>query len=167
MVVPRVRTVSLSVLLVTFLVLVNAACDEILAPCTYRGIRSLPAGGIDGVWSASTIDGQPAANFQLPLSNDRFQSGAISFRTQYTDGTCDDPKVSRGMAYANYQLSDGQGTPKKPKRYTGRFRFDHETGQISLTAAGYEINGSVLEFTMTLPASHALFGTYTLVLTRN
>jgi hypothetical protein len=151
------KAVSGTILFVTLLFAVNSACFPVNAPC---------GGTLDGTWNASTIDGRPAFNFSLPISGDLFKGGYIVFRTTEVQGNCDNPDVTKGTATAHYRLARSDGTLKKPKDYTGRFEFNHSTNTLKLTAAGYLVNGSVSAGTMTLPVSHALFGSYSLVLTK-
>ena len=158
-----IKSASFIGLFVTLLFAVNAACFDAFAPCS-SGL----AGGLDGSWDATTIDGQPALNFPLPFpSSDLFRSGFIRIRTQQVHGDCDDPDRTTGTAVATYNLADAGGTAKPPKYFSGRFDYDHNNNTVKITAAGYQLDGTVSGNSMTLPASHALFGTYTLVLQRN
>jgi len=151
------KTASCTILFVTLLFAINSACSPVTAPC---------GGSLDGAWTASTIDGSPALNYSLPISGDLFKGGTISFRTTQLEGSCDNPEITTGDATARYQLATSSGSPKATKYFTGRFRFDHKSHALKLTAVGYTVNGTVSGGSMTLPASHALFGTYTLVLTK-
>jgi hypothetical protein len=164
-----VKSASCTLLLVTAIYVVSAACGEALAPCAVDTSKHEARGLLDaGTWQVTTINGQPAQGWALPLpSFDFFYSGVINFRTERTDASnCDEIKTSAGEAVAQYALRKSNGSLSANKRFVGRFEYDHVKNTLRLTAAGYVINGTVSGHTMTLPAAHALFGSATVVLQR-
>ncbi|NUQ11755.1 MAG: hypothetical protein HUU26_05400 [Gemmatimonadaceae bacterium] len=162
------KTSSGALLLVAAIYAVSAACGvDVFDPCFSSREQIQSRGQLDGVWVVETVNGAPASNYPLPFpSTDRFVTGSIDFKTRETKGDCRDLRESSGYAVANYLLRDSNGALKPAKRYVGRFTYKHKTNKLTVTAAGYAINGSRSGSTMTLPASHALFGSYTLVLQR-
>lgn len=160
-----VQSTAGALLLVTAIYAVTAACvEDLTAPCA-QDRNSLEARGLlDGNWAAATINGQPAAGWPIPFpSLDRLESGAIEFQTTSVTGDCNNPKWSSGHAVAIYTLRKPDNS-LKPKRFLGRFVYNHTEHRLELSAAGYEVNGSVSSHTITMPAAHDLFGTATLVL---
>lgn len=167
-----VKSTSGTLLLLTVIYAVSAACSgEATAPCAAQISQREQRGLLDFTWRASTINGQTAMGWPLPLpSFDYFHSGIIDFQTTSTQsdgGDCDKLVNSSGIAVANYALRRADGSLTGNKRFVGRFVYDHDRQQLTMTAAGYTVNGTVNGRTMTLPAAHALFGTATVVLTRD
>lgn len=177
---PRfVKSTSFSLLLVTGMFVVTAACGEalrILMPLS--GCRDTPSdasGTIDGLWRVTTINGGPPLDWPIPGTSDRFHSGVIEFVTLDVDGgdadECD-PDESSGTAVALYGIRKPDGSLES-KRFIGRFEKTHRKGSVpdplELSAAGRAVQGSVsyLNFNfdaMTLTAAHDLFGGATVVL---
>lgn len=163
-----VKSASFSLLLVASIYAVTSACvEEYTEPCLYDTSKREARGLLDAAtWRATTIDGQPAQGWPIP-GGDFFYSGVIDFNTVRFTGQCDTPEKSFGYATAQYAIRKSNGSLSGNKKFVGQFTYDHKTGALELTAAGYSVSGTVSGHTMTLPAAHALFGSATLVLTRN
>ena len=164
-----VKSFSFSLLLITCIYAVSAACFEsITGPCYSAVVGNTASGRLDtGVWRVTTINGQPAANFPLPLpSFDYFYAGSLDFRTIGVTGSCDDPDATSGTVSALYTLKDSNLQFKPTKTYLASFTYNHRNHEVFITAGGgqYQVTGTVSGTTMTLPAAHAIFGSYTLVL---
>lgn len=164
-----VQSTAGALLLVTAIYAVTSACwQDFTAPCAQDPSARDQRGLLDGTWRATTINGQPAQGWPLPFpSADYFYSGIIDFQTTETYGDCDNLTSSTGNAVALYALRRGDGSLSGNKRFVGKFYYQHATNLLVLTAAGYQLNGSRSGTTMTLPASHAIFGTATVVLRRD
>lgn len=160
-----VRSAAVGLLVITCIYAVSSACfSDFTAPCAMDRNALAARGLMDGIWTAATINGQPAQGYSLPFpSLDKLVSGHIDFQTTETTGDCDAPTWSSGHALAVYTLRKPDGTTKL-KRYMGRFVKNHPNNTIELSAAGYEVNGTVTPSTITMTASHQLFGDATLVL---
>lgn len=156
-----VTSASASLLLVTAIFVVTAACDEIIEPCKVES-------HLDGVWRVTTINGQPAQNWPLPgTQGDTFQSGNIEFFTTF-NSSCNG-RVVEGAAVAFYIIRKGGGLTFD--RFSGKFNYNrpevvNPVETIRLTAVGYEVRGTVNGNTMTLPAAHKSFGNATVVLVK-
>jgi hypothetical protein len=164
-----VKSASLSLLVVASIYAVTSACvEDVTEPCLQQTSLAEQRGLLDAAtWRVSTINGQPADGWALPLpSSDYFYRGVIDFKTVRIIGDCDAPTHSFGYATAQYALRKANGSLSGNKKFVGQFKYDHASGALNLTAAGYELNGTVAGHTMTLPAAHQLFGTATVVLTR-
>jgi hypothetical protein len=164
-----VKSFSFSLLLITCIYAVSAACFEsVTGPCYSAVVGNTATGRLDtGVWRVTTINGQPAQNFPLPLpSTDDFYAGSLDFRTLDVTGACDDPAYTSGSVSALYTLKNSSGQFKPTKTYLAIFEYNHRTHTVTITAGGgeYEVRGTVSGTTMTLPAAHQIFGSYTLVL---
>jgi hypothetical protein len=163
------KPISFSLLLITCIYAVSAACGEpFVEPCETRTGHDADKLLDKGTWRVVTINGQPADGWALPLpSFDYFYRGVIDFTTTTLDGSCGEPIKSSGTATAQYALRNSSGDLKPNKNFVGRFSFDHKTNKLTLTAAGYVVNGSVNGNVMTLPAAHKLFGSAVVVLQRD
>jgi hypothetical protein len=162
-----VKPAACSLLLVTAIYAVSAACGDVTAPCAVDSSKNEARGLLDaGTWRAITVNGQPADGWSIPASFDYFYRGVIDFQTTTTFGDCDALNESMGSAVAQYALRNSSGQVTGNKKFVGRFFYDHKTHVLTLTAAGYEVKGTVSGTTMTLPAAHSLFGSATVVLQR-
>lgn len=164
-----VKSFSLSLLLITCIYAVSAACfQSITGPCYSAVVGNTAQGRLDtGPWQVTSINGQSPVNFPLPLpSTDYFYAGTLDFRTTDVVGSCNDPDATSGSVSALYTLKNSSLQFKPTKTYLARFVYDHRTHQVTITAGGgqYTVTGTVSGATMTLPAAHQLFGSYTLVL---
>jgi hypothetical protein len=159
-----VQSTASALLLVTAIYAVTAACvEDLTAPCAQETSKLNSRGLLDGSWIATTIDGSPANNYLLLPTFDRLVSGSIEFQTTSVSGDCDAPSYSNGHAVAVYTIRKASGEVK-PKRFLGRFLYNHKDHTLELSAAGYTVGGTVNGVTMTMSASHSVIGDRTVVL---
>jgi len=160
-----VKSASFSLLLVTSIFAVTAACEEITQPCD-------SASDLDGLWRVMTINGQPAMNWPLPTTTDRFHSGVIEFYTDFNDD-CTPNGNAEGTAVAIYAIRKNDGSFQSDRitaRFwrTGRSQDGNSLREstITLKATTYTVSGTQTGITMTLPGAHPKFGNATLVLVK-
>jgi hypothetical protein len=147
---------------------VSSACFlyETVNPCARDAATHVQRGLLDGIWEASTINGQAASNFLLP-SGDRFADGRIAFTTTRANGPgCDELQSSGGTAIANYRVRDGGGNLQPTRQTTGRFAYDHVTKKVTLTAVNTSVEGTVSGSNLSAQGLHSIFGSLTVVLVR-
>lgn len=162
-----VKSASGTLLLITAVYFVSAACGQATAPCAKDPSKQEARGLLDGRWRATTINGQPALGWRLPSPRtETFFSGIIEFQTLTTEGdNCDTIFRSKGDAVAIYALRDANGNlPAGSSRYVSKFTYFHDAKTISFTAGEQTVTGTVSGLTMTLVAPQ--FGSATMVLTR-
>jgi hypothetical protein len=155
-----VQSTAGALLLVTSIYAITAACaDNLTAPCAQDLSKLEDRGLMDGTWNLVTIDNTSAQNYPLPFpSLDVLVSSRIQFQSTVVSGDdCNAPTTSSGHAVAFYTIQKYQG-PQKVKSYMGRFFYDHKTNQLRLSAAGYDVLGTVNGPQLVLTASHALIG---------
>ena len=129
------------------LVLGLSSCNEIFNPCddsTFSGegqrARELQDNLLDGIWVLRVVNGRslPDGGFALPsLNGERLGHGELNFYTfEIEEGTCEQPKRSRGEIIALYRIREANGTIRPTKTQVGSFTYDNASGVVTLSALG-------------------------------